>query len=174
MIAFFEVSFLSMSVYTGRIDIKPATVQDQFLTDCCHLVFGRRREDTQRILRLMVNSWQFGFHPEPPLVSRNSAVRLSPTVAQFVAAGAISAHFSGAAEPNRSASQSTPALHRIPSTRTCVNSIVSQISAEFAGKRPISHQFFPIQVRIHRRVRDGGAHSKRFLFDFRLNDSIRE
>jgi hypothetical protein len=105
-------------------------------------VFGSRREDIQRILDLMVNSWQFLFNPEFHLFNSNSAVGPSPTLVQFVAACAISAHFSGAAERNRSASPSTTALHRIPSTRACVNSIVADLSAAFAGERPNSHQFF--------------------------------
>jgi hypothetical protein len=99
----------------GTIDIKPAAVRDQFCTDCRHLVFEWRREDTQRILHHMVNSRQFLFNPEFHLFNRHSAIGASPTLGQFVAVCAISAHFSSAAEHNRSASRSTAALHRIQS-----------------------------------------------------------
>jgi hypothetical protein len=124
------------------MDIKLETVQNQFLTDCRLLLFGWRCEDAQRILYPMGNSSQFPFNPEPHSFNCASAVGQSSTLAQFVAAGVISAHFSGAAERDRSASPSTAAFHRIPSTRACVNSILPEVSAAVAGERPTSHQGF--------------------------------
>jgi hypothetical protein len=112
----FWVAF-SLSLSAGSADVKPAELRDAFIADCRHLVFEWRREDTQRLLELTLNTFSNSFsadvvmqawpHGPPQVVRmvgyalyvlnriclRQSTLNVSPALSAFVAPDAMSGRF---------------------------------------------------------------------------------